>query len=427
MIAIIGAGLAGMSASLFLKRPHKVFEKQREPGGLVRTIHQDGFAFDHAGHWFHARLDWVKELMARALGRNWVWHRRDARIWSHGVFTHYPFQINLGGLPREVVLECLMGLIEAKYTRWKGPVRNFEDFILRSMGPGVARHFMVPYNSKLWRLHPREMTTGWLGRFVPEPQIESALRSALDPQAQAVAGYNTGFHYPRKGGTTAISRALASRIQPPECNAKVVRVDVRKRRLTLADGRRIDYDALITTMPLHRLIRISEDVPLRVRNAAGALRWVAINVLHLGVSEYRSPAHWFYVPEKEPAFFRVGCYSNVCPELARPGCASLYVEYSYRRRVPPHHPALTGAYALRWLKKMGVVGPRGRVLTEMNLPIEYGYVLYDHHRDKAVAAIQKYLRSHDVYSIGRYGSWEYSSMEDAMEQGRRTAELLNAR
>jgi len=427
MIAIIGAGLAGMSASMFLKRPHRVFEKHGEPGGLVRTIHQDDFSFDYAGHWFHARLGWVKELMARTLGRNWVWHRRDARIWSHGTFTHYPFQINLGGLPPDVVVECLMGLIEAKHTRWKGPVRNFEDFILRSMGQGVGRHFMVPYNRKLWRVHPRDMTIDWLGRFVPEPQIEPALRSALDPRARAMTGYNAGFHYPRRGCSQAISQAVASQIQPPQFNADVVRVDLRKRHLTLADGQKVSYDALISTMPLHRLIHIADNVPLRVRRAAEALRWVAINVLHLGVSDYRSPAHWFYVPEKEPAFFRVGCYSNVCPEMAQARCASLYVEYSFRRRVPARSKVLKGAYALRWLKKMGAVGSRGRVMTAMNLPIEYGYVVYDHNRARAVAAIQKYLLARDVYSIGRYGSWEYSSMEDAMEQGRQTAELLNAR
>ena len=63
-----------------------------------------------------------------------------------------------------------MGMIEARYTPWKGPVRTFEDFIRRSMGEGVARHFMVPYNTKLWHLPPRRMTVDWLGRFVPVPR-----------------------------------------------------------------------------------------------------------------------------------------------------------------------------------------------------------------------------------------------------------------
>jgi protoporphyrinogen oxidase len=415
-----------MSASLFLNRDHKVFEKESEPGGLVRTFQQDGFSFDCAGHWFHARLDWVKELMGRTLGTNWVCHQRDARIWSHGVFTHYPFQTNLGGLPPSVILDCLMGLIKAKYTRWKGPVRNFEDHILRTMGEGVARHFMTPYNRKLWHLHPHDMTTDWLGRFVPEPEIELAVRSVLDPQCIAAAGYNAGFHYPAKGSSATITKALANHIRPPECNARIARVSIRKRRITLADGRSYPYDAMISTMPLHRLVEIADDVPSSIRNAAEALNWVAINVLHLGVTDYQSPAHWFYVPEKEPAFFRAGCYSNVCPDMAPDGAASLYIEYSFLRKVRHRDPRLTGEYAVGWLKRIGAMGPRGKLLTQANLPIRYGYILYDQNRGRAVRTIQKYLRKNRIYSIGRYGAWEYSSMEDAMEQGRRTAEFLNA-
>ena len=84
-----------------------------------------------------------------------------------------------------------------------------------------------------------------------------------------------------------------------------------------------------------------------------------------------------------------------------------------------------GERAFAWLKEIGVVGVKGRLVTQMCVPIDFGYVLYDHNRSQAVAAIQNYLRKNAIYSIGRYGAWEYSSMEDAMDQGRRTAELLN--
>ena len=84
MIVIAGAGLAGMSTALFLNRDYVILEKESEPGGLVRTLHRDGFGFDYAGHWFHARLDWVKALAAKMLGGNWAWHQREWRIWTAG-------------------------------------------------------------------------------------------------------------------------------------------------------------------------------------------------------------------------------------------------------------------------------------------------------------------------------------------------------
>ena len=37
----------------------------------------------------------------------------------------------------------------------------------RYFGEGIARHFMLPYNEKLWGVHPREITAAWCSRFVP--------------------------------------------------------------------------------------------------------------------------------------------------------------------------------------------------------------------------------------------------------------------
>ena len=74
---------------------------------------------------------------------------------------------------------------------------------------------------------------------------------------------------------------------------------------------------------------------------------------------------------------------------------------------------------------MGLVGPRAQMRTAIYTPIPYGYVTYDVNRMRAVKTILDYYKAHDISSIGRYGAWEYSSMEDAMEYGRKTAELLN--
>ncbi|MGH7752751.1 MAG: NAD(P)-binding protein, partial [Gemmatimonadales bacterium] len=56
MIAIAGAGLTGLSAACSLEgREVAVYEREREPGGLCRTLERDGFAFDLTGHLLHLR------------------------------------------------------------------------------------------------------------------------------------------------------------------------------------------------------------------------------------------------------------------------------------------------------------------------------------------------------------------------------------
>ena len=41
--------------------------------------------------------------------------------------------------------------------------------------------------------------------------------------------------------------------------------------------------------------------------------------------------------------------------------------------------------------------------------------------------IQKYLQEKQIFSIGRYGNWEYAAMENAIFQGMETADLINGK
>ena len=51
------------------------------------------------------------------LGDNVHWQDREAWIYSKGVYTRYPFQGALYGLPPDVIKECIVGAIEARFGR----------------------------------------------------------------------------------------------------------------------------------------------------------------------------------------------------------------------------------------------------------------------------------------------------------------------
>ncbi|MGA2031326.1 MAG: NAD(P)-binding protein [Thermoguttaceae bacterium] len=424
MIVIVGAGLSGLSTAMFLKREYCLLEKEASPGGLARSIRQDGFTFDYTGHWLHVRLPWINDLLNCMPGM-WKHHQRDARIWSHERLIPYPFQINLGSLPYDVVLECLMGMIEARAKRWSRPIRTFEDFILRSMGKGVARHFMIPYNCKIWKLHPRRMTTDWMGRFVPRPEIEKALRSALRPSEVLATGYNAGFQYPVSGGINMLPKELARHVGNLRLNVAVEEVSLKRRQVRLSDGTCLDFSHLVSSMPLKQLVDRTVDAPARIRAAAERLAWTSVMCLHLGVTDVRQPLHWVYVPQSEIPFYRIGCYSNVDAGLAPAGAGAFYVEFSYRKRVSASAFRIDPETVVKHMKRIGLVGPQAHLLTAVYTPIEYAYVAYNADRKAAVRTLLDFYQAHGVCSIGRYGAWEYSSMEDAMEIGRQTAETFN--
>ncbi|NLE02848.1 MAG: hypothetical protein GX640_23520 [Fibrobacter sp.] len=68
-----------------------------------------------------------------------------------------------------------------------------------------------------------------------------------------------------------------------------------------------------------------------------------------------------------------------------------------------------------------------KVKTVNVLDIPYGYVLFDHNRKNAVHAIRQYLEGIGIFSAGRFGSWDYFSMEDAFFDGWNAATKLSSR
>ena len=212
-VVILGGGLTGISAAVHLRRPWVLFEKDARLGGHARTDEREGFRFDKTGHWLHLRDPAVKQMVAEILPGQMIPVERKARILSNGVLTRYPFQANLHGLPPEVVKECLMGVIEAKASAQAGAPepKNFEDYCLRHFGAGISKHFMIPYNERLWGVSPREITAAWCSRFVPLPNLEQMVAGAVGAGPPEM-GYNVSFLYPSSGGIETFTRALQPRM-----------------------------------------------------------------------------------------------------------------------------------------------------------------------------------------------------------------------
>src|SRR3954470_2164839 len=291
---IVGGGLAGLSCARELGSDFLVLEAEDRAGGLVRTDVEAGFSFDWTGHWLHARDPQMRDLIAgRWLSGNLLEVQRRALIYSQGVWTTFPYQFHLHGLPPATVEECLLGFVDA--TLGPGgaelrsrPLRNASEFILRHLGAGFARHFMFPYNEKLFTVSCDELSPEWGGRFIPRPSLEEVVRGALGP-ARDDAGYNATFWYPREGGIESLARGLMADVRalPGEVRtgARVASIDLARRRVALASGEELRFERLVLTAPLPSIVRALTDAPVDVREAAAKLRAVSVTVVEIGADD----------------------------------------------------------------------------------------------------------------------------------------------
>jgi protoporphyrinogen oxidase len=425
-IAILGAGLTGMSAAIRLKKaglPFRIFEKLGHPGGHAITLVEDGFRFDRTGHLLHLRDPETRALALEWIGGDYIEVQRRSMIWSNGVYTRYPFQANTFGLPPAVANECLLGFLKAHFATDKPEPKNFEEFCKVHFGEGISKHFMIPYNARLWGVHPREITAAWCQRFVPLPKLEDVVAGAVGLNDREL-GYNTSFVYPRLG-IGELPKGMARELPELELSRAPKHVDWKQKRLVF-DDEIVSYDVLISTVPLKALGSLLVDPPASVAGATEKLRCNLLYYLDVGTKvPSGKDYHWIYVPEDKYPFYRIGCYSHFSPAMAPPGKACFYVELADRRA--PDMSALVPQVA-RGMVEMGLISKESDVEIARLRKIDWAYVVFDHHYFESLATIAPFLDANAIVSAGRYGGWNYSSMEDALIFGRdaatRAASLL---
>jgi len=424
-IVIVGGGLTGLVAA---ERLHSegisaiVCEREDEPGGACRSIERDGFIFDHTGHLLHvARPETESYLSELGVWSQLEVHRRAAAVVVGDRVTPYPIQIHTYALAPDVRRECLLGFVRAWAANRADDPEDFADWVLGRFGEGLAEHFFFPYNRKLYRAEPQELTLDWVGRYVPKPDLEEVVDGALG-RFEGDIGYNATFRYPRGGGIRRLPDAVAVRVDDLRLSQRVRAIHAGERWIELSDGTRIGYRHLVATHGLPALVdMLVGKVPDEVRAARKQLRWVRVLNLALGVEgPAPRPEHWLYLPDAELSLYRVGFPSNH-GRLAPPGCHTVSAEVS----LPPGTASVEAAAEraeddlvhLGWLD-------RSRVRVHQLTVVDPAYVVFDHPRRSAVAMLRKFLGGCDIMLAGRWAEWKYSAMEDAILDGMRVARRL---
>jgi len=423
-IVILGAGLAGLSAANRLKKGYRLVEKDERPGGLARTDNRDGFLFDKTGHWLHLRNPEIKSFVEKTLAGCTIEHERHASIFSNKVFTPYPFQANLHGLPLKITVECLMGFIGSRIIRRESGSRSFEDWINSTFGPGIANHFLLPYNRKIWTLHPSQLSAGFCEKYIPIPSMKEIILGSFGLSREAM-GYNARFNYPADGGIESLTKGISSTLAiPPECGLQPVSIDWKRRVALFNDGSETKYPAIVSTIPMPELVRLLKKPPLEIIIAAKKLRATTVTYFNIAAKSHGpNKFSWIYFPEKDFEFYRIGSYSACHPGMAPEGMASFYVEYSHINEI--NREAVL-AKCLSQMAEAGLINSIHDVLFTECKSIHPAYVICDMDHDSAVRTINDFLRREKIVTAGRYGTWGYSAMEDAIVEGFGAADLVKS-
>ena len=435
-IVIIGAGPTGLGAGYRLKelgyKNFRIFERSPYVGGLATSFKDsEGFTWDIGGHVMFSHYDYYTKLFDTLMGDQYQENMRECWVRMFDTWVPYPFQNNIRYLPREVCYECLSGLIEAQTQRDHKSARNFEEFIYAVFGDGIAKHFMIPYNFKVWAHPARLMNKEWIGERVAVVDINRALKNVILEEEDYAWGPNNQFKYPLFGGTGEFYARFHPVLKDHiTLNAEVEFIDVKKKQILFSDGEVVRYDDLISAVPLDRLCNdyMNGAVPESVKTAAANLRHSGGYMVGIGIKQpCPSTKSWMYFPEANSPFYRVTYLSNyskyMTPDAAQ--YYSLLCETSYSEFKPVRGTTIVED-TIQGLINSGMLREEDRrdIVSTWVYNATYSYPTPTVERDAILSRTIPWLERNDVYSRGRFGMWKYevSNTDHTLMQG---VELVN--
>ena len=428
-VLIIGAGPTGLGAAWRLRElghhDVRIIDGRSGPGGLAASFVDDaGFTWDIGGHVQFSHYAYYDRVLD-SLPIEWLHHERESWIWIRKRFVPYPFQNNIHRLDDADRDHALFGLERRIGTQ----ASNFREWIKATFGDGIAEMFLFPYNLKVWAWPLETLGLRWMGERVAVPDLERIRRNIAENRDDVSWGPNTTFRFPLHGGTGAIWTEVARKLDRRMfvMGDPVVRVE--EGRVHLGSGVTVEYDTVISTIPIKKLAGITQRLPAAAVSAAESLLHSSTHVFGIGLRGQRpenvGKKCWMYFPEANSPHYRVTVFSNYSPANAPPGCWSLMAEVAESPVKPVDRNAIFDD-VIRALREDGLIGAGAEVVSRWHHREEFGYPTPSLHRDDALAAIQPELERRRIFSRGRFGAWKYevSNQDHSFMQGVEVADRL---
>lgn len=413
-IAIIGAGISGMSAAHFLKEKNDVtiFEKEQIPGGLIKCRRVKGSLFHTCGgHVFNSKrqdvLDWFwskfrkEEEFTKTDRNSCVFMDKNDSSLEHDTIP-YPIENHMYLFDEATQnsfyedleeIDRVKGL-NAKFTDYE----SFGDFLRWRFGKTLYNLYFQPYNEKVWR---RDLTTvpmSWMEGKLPMPTTQEMRDNNANKVEEKTFVHST-FWYEKKEGSQYIANKLAEGLNI-KYNADIDRIQY-------DDGKWVvrgeEFDKVVFCGNIKDMVKIIKGLNVEAFMAPiEALQYHGTTVVFCEID--KNPYSWIYQPSRKHESHRIICTGN-------------FSQSNNDVSVPEGRITATIEFTDKIIKEEILDNLKRIPLNPRYIDHvynKYTYPIQDANTRGMIKDLKAILAPSGFYFTGRFADWEYYNMDVAI-------------
>jgi len=449
-VAILGAGISGLAIEYFLKQEPSVsvqgYERNPYHGGHAFSWEEKEAIWDEGPHVFFGKMNDVEPFFDFSIDSE-----QPATVlnFADGDWIPHPIYVNLFALPENRKTEMTISLLGASAQHEKNYLDSTQDYrswLVGAYGENFSENYPMKYTRKYWRVEPESMSTDWIEQRMFAPSELEILEGAKGAQQ---LHYIKKFRYPKEGG---YAKYFAKSISSSrfKLNSKITGINLNEKIIQIG-GESVDYDLLVSTIPLTSFIDLLWEVPSEIRVASQNLQCTSLLLVNLQIESIAEPYfHWAYVHDENFFSTRITNYSNLSLGNQIDKISYLQVEV-YETTDQPFrktHEEVANAVENE-LREIGLIKPGARVSKTFHYS-KHANVIFTHSRGRSLKLIFDYLEefglgrdvnenspnfvprtlgnsnpNQELFLAGRFAQWNYYWTHDCVKRAREVSREID--
>ena len=413
-IAIIGAGVSGLSAAHFLKDKYEVtvFEKEDRPGGLIKCRRVNGSLFHTCGgHVFNSKrqdvLDWFwskfkrDEEFSKADRNSCVFMDKGDSSLEH-IDIPYPIQNHMYLFDETIQKSFYKDLdeidsvkgVNAKFTDYD----SFGNFLRWRFGKTLYNLYFEPYNKKVWRRDLNSVPMSWMEGKLPMPTTQE-MRENNANKVEEKAFVHSSFWYEKVNGSQFLADKLAEGLDI-KYNTDITSLIYHEGKWNVNGT---SFDKVIFCGNIKDLVKMVDGINVNeYKDSIEKLEYHGTTAVFCEID--KNPYSWIYQPSRKHESHRIICTGN-------------FSKTNNSEDLPDNRMTATIEFTDA-ISKEDIIENLSRIpLNPKYIDHKYNkytYPIQDANTRQLIRNLKSSLRVFGLYFTGRFADWEYYNMDVAM-------------